>query len=176
MRKRYGDSSFGRACLMARRMIERGVRFVQVNHGEWDHHADILRHRDTSLEVDAPIAALVKDLKERGLFNETLVIIATEFGRTPVVQLASALHNGRDHNVHGFTWLMAGGGARPGTVYGSTDEWGFKVAENPVHVHDFHATVLHLLGLDHEKLTYRYSGRDFRLTDVEGRVVKELIA
>ena len=175
-RKLYGDSAFSRACLMARRMVERGVRFIQLNHGDWDHHADIMRHRNLSLEVDGPITTLLKDLKQRGLLDETLIIVGTEFGRTPVVQLASALHNGRDHNVHGFTWLLAGGGIRGGTIYGSTDEFGFKVAENPVHIHDVHATILHLLGMDHEKLTYRYSGRDFRLTDVEGRVVNEIIA
>lgn len=136
-----------------------------------------LKDNEIARNSDGPIAALLQDLKERGLLGETLVLIGSEFGRTPVVNLGGfrSVHNGRDHNVHGFTVLLAGGGAKPGTIYGATDDFGFKVAENPVHVHDLHATVLHLLGLDREKLTYRYSGRDFRLTDVEGRVVKDII-
>jgi uncharacterized protein (DUF1501 family) len=174
---RYGEGGIGRACLTARRLVEKGVRFVQVVHAGWDHHADIMGHKHTARDVDQPIAALVQDLKDRGLLNETLVIVASEFGRTPVINLGGfrSVHNGRDHNIYGFTVLMAGGGAKPGTVYGATDDFGFKVAKNPVHVHDLHATALHLLGMDHEKLTYRYAGRDFRLTDVEGQVVKEIL-
>src|SRR5947199_10704669 len=135
-------------------------------------------HKHTAKDVDQPIAAPVSDLKDRGLLDETLVIVASEFGRTPVINLGGfrSVHNGRDHNIYGFTVLLAGGGVKAGMIYGKTDDFGFKVAENPVHVHDLQATILHLLGLDHEKLTFRYSGRDFRLTDVEGRVVKEIIA
>ena len=180
-RERYGDGDFARGCLMARRLVEHGVRMVQVYYGnanDWDQHADIMGHKVHAGKSDGPIAALIQDLRERGLLNETLVLIGSEFGRTPVVNLGGfrSVHNGRDHNVHGFTYLLAGGGVKRGTVFGSTDDFGFKVAENPVHVHDLHATALHLLGLDHEKLTYRYSGRDFRLTDVEGRVVREIVA
>jgi hypothetical protein len=178
---RYGDGDFARGCLMARRLVERGVRMVQVYYGnanDWDQHADIMGHKVHAQKSDGPIAALIQDLKERGLLDETLVLIGSEFGRTPVLNLGGfrSVHNGRDHNVHGFTYLLAGGGVKPGTIYGATDDFGFKVAEKPVHVHDLHATILHLLGLDHEKLTYRYSGRDFRLTDVKGRVVQEIIA
>jgi hypothetical protein len=174
---RYGEGGIGRACLTARRLVEKGVRFVQVVHAGWDHHADIMGHKHTARDVDQPIAALVQDLKDRGLLQETLVIVASEFGRTPVINLGGfrSVHNGRDHNIYGFTVLLAGGGAKPGTVYGATDDFGFKVAQNLVHVHDLHATALHLLGMDHEKLTYRYAGRDFRLTDVEGQVVKDII-
>lgn len=174
---KYGEGGIGRGCLTARRLVEKGVRFVQVVHSGWDHHADIMGHKHTARDVDQPIAALVSDLKDRGLLNETLVIVASEFGRTPVINLGGfrSVHNGRDHNIYGFTILMAGGGAKPGTIYGATDDFGFKVAENPVHVHDLHATALHMLGLSHEKLTYRYAGRDFRLTDVEGRVVREVL-
>jgi uncharacterized protein (DUF1501 family) len=163
---------------MARRLVERGVRFVQLYHGPWDHHADVMGHKISAAQVDGPIAALVQDLKERGLLDETLVIVGSEFGRTPVVNLGGfrSVHNGRDHNIYGFTTLLAGGGVQPGKIFGATDDFGFKTVENPVHVHDLHATILHLLGLDHERLTYRYSGRDFRLTDVAGRVVKEIFA
>lgn len=174
---KYGEGGIGRACLTARRLVEKGVRFVQVVHAGWDHHADIMGHKNTARDVDQPIAALVQDLKDRGLLHETLVIVASEFGRTPVINLGGfrSVHNGRDHNIYGFTVLLAGGGAKPATVYGATDDFGFKVAQNPVHVHDLHATALHLLGMNHEKLTYRYAGRDFRLTDVEGRIVKDII-
>jgi hypothetical protein len=177
-RERYGASEFGRGCLMARRLVERGVRMVQVYHAPWDHHADVMGHKISAAQVDGPIAAMVQDLKERGLLNDTLVIVGTEFGRTPVVNLGGfrSVHNGRDHNIYGFTVLLAGAGVKAGLAYGQTDEFGFKVTDKPVHVHDLQATILHLLGLDHEKLTYRYSGRDFRLTDVEGRVVKDIIA
>src|SRR5438477_3440548 len=178
MLAKYGEGGIGRGCLTARRLVEKGVRFVQVVHAGWDHHADIMGHKHTAKDVDQPIAALVSDLKDRGLLNETLVIVASEFGRTPVINLGGfrSVHNGRDHNIYGFTILMAGGGAKPGTIYGSTDDFGFKVAENKVHVHDLHATALHMLGMDHEKLTYRYAGRNFRLTDVEGKVVRDILA
>lgn len=175
---KYGETGIGRACVTARRLVEKGVRFVQIVHAGWDHHADIMGHKHTARDVDQPIAALVSDLKDRGLLNDTLVLVTSEFGRTPVINLGGfrSVHNGRDHNIYGFTVLMAGGGAKPATIYGATDDFGFKVAENPVHVHDLHATLLHLLGMDHERLTYQYAGRNFRLTDVEGRVVKELLA
>jgi uncharacterized protein (DUF1501 family) len=177
MRSRYGSGEFGRACLMARRLVERGVRMVQLFHGPWDHHADVMGHKIAAQQVDGPIAALVQDLKERGMLQDTLVIVGSEFGRTPVVNLGGfrSVHNGRDHNIYGFTVLLAGGGVKPGLIYGKTDDFGFKAVENPVHVHDLQATILHLLGLDHERLTFRHSGRDFRLTDVEGRVVKEIV-
>jgi hypothetical protein len=177
-RERYGASEFGRGCLMARRLVERGVRMVQLYHAPWDHHADVMGHKISAAQVDAPVAVMVQDLKERGLLKETLVIVGTEFGRTPVINLGGfrSVHNGRDHNIYGFTVLLAGGGVKAGLAYGQTDEFGFKVVDKPVHVHDLQATILHLLGLDHEKLTYRYSGRDFRLTDVEGRAVKGIIA
>jgi hypothetical protein len=181
--KRYGDGLFARSCLTARRLIERGVRMVQVYSGgaigqtiDWDSHTDIQEHRKMALDTDAAMAALVTDLKERGLLDDTLVMIGSEFGRTPVVERGEVnLQNGRDHNIHGFTFLLAGGGVKGGITYGATDEFGFKVAERPVHVHDLHATVLHLLGIDHERLTYRYSGRDFRLTDVSGAVVRDIL-
>lgn len=180
-RKLYGDGDFARGCLLARRLVERGVRMVQIYFGNqqpWDNHTDIEDHRKLALQSDRPIAALIKDLKARGLLNETLVICGSEFGRTPVVETGgkNGIQNGRDHNSHGFSMLLAGGGVKGGMTYGATDDFGFKVAENPVHVHDLHATVLHLLGLDHEKLTYRYSGRDFRLTDVSGTVIKGILA
>jgi hypothetical protein len=179
-RDRYGEGNFARGCLTARRLVEHGVRVVQVYYGnanDWDQHADIMGHKVHAGKSDGPIAALIQDLKDRDLLKETLVIIGSEFGRTPVVNLGGfrSVHNGRDHNVHGFSVLLAGGGIKPG-LYGTTDDFGFKAVDNPVHVHDLHATLLHMLGLDHERLTYRYSGRDFRLTDVEGRVVKDIIA
>lgn len=177
--KRYGDGDFARGCLMALRLVERGVRVVQIyfGHGQpWDSHADIEDHRKFALQSDRPIAALLQDLKARGLLNETLVIIGSEFGRTPVVQLNLQLQNGRDHNPHAFSVLLAGGGVKGGITYGTTDDFGYKVVDKPVHVHDLHATILYLLGLDHEKLTYRYSGRDFRLTDVHGNVIKDILA
>jgi hypothetical protein len=181
IRARYGDHDFGRGCLMARRLVERGVRMVQVYYGNgqpWDNHDDILIHRKLAHDVDGPIAALLADLKASGLLKETLVIIGGEFGRTPVVEISGLVkvQNGRDHNSHGFSTLLAGGGVKGGITYGNTDEFGFKAVENPVHIHDLHATVLHALGMDHTKLTYRYSGRDFRLTDVAGNVVREILA
>ena len=186
VRERYGDHPQGRQLLIARRLIERGVRFVQVWHGAdqpWDNHDEIeTNHRRLARECDQPIAALLTDLKERGLFEETLVLWAGEFGRTPTVEVPTpglnnaGVKNGRDHNHYGFSVWLAGAGVRGGTVYGATDEFGFKAAENPVHVHDLHATLLHLLGFDHTRLTFRHAGRDFRLTDVHGHVVKELLA
>ncbi len=181
VRGRYGDGDFGRGCLMALRLVERGVRMVQVYFGNfqpWDSHDDILVHAKLAGDADRPIAALIDDLKSRGLFEDTLVVIGSEFGRTPMIQNSGLekLCNGRDHNVHGWTTLLAGGGVKRGFVYGSTDEFGFKALENPVHVHDLQATILHLMGIDHTRLTYRYSGRDYRLTDVAGRVIHDIIA
>src|SRR6056297_353171 len=165
--------NFGRQCLLARRLSEAGVRFVQVTHNYWDQHSDLQKkHAQLAGEVDQPIAGLLADLKQRGLLEDTLVIWGAEFGRTPTAQGK----NGRDHNPHAFTYWMAGGGVKGGFSYGESDDFGFYAAHDKVHVHDFHATVLHLLGLDHERLTYRYGGRDFRLTDVDGTVVSELFA
>jgi hypothetical protein len=180
-RARYGDSDFGRGCLMARRLVERGVRMVQIYFGNsqpWDSHEDIRSHRGLARTADPAIASLIDDLKQCGLLNQTLVIIGSEFGRTPMIQSAGQLrvNQGRDHNVHGFTTLLAGGGVRGGMTYGSTDDFGLRAVENKVHPHDLQATVLHLLGIDHTRLTYRYSGRDFRLTDVGGRVIREILA
>lgn len=164
--------NIGRMCLMARRFSEAGVRFVQISHGFWDHHVDILkRHPEMARECDQPIAALLADLKQRGLLDETLVVWTGEFGRPPILNK----NNGRDHNAVGFTAWMAGGGVKGGLRYGETDPTGQTATVNKVHLHDLHATMLHLLGLDHQRLTYRYGGRDFRLTDVHGRVVKDLI-
>ncbi len=181
----YGEGTNARQLLIARRLIERGVRCVQVWHGAgqpWDNHDDIeVNHRKLATAIDKPIAALLGDLKRLGLLEETLVLWGGEFGRTPTVELPQAganagKINGRDHNHWGFTCWLAGGGVKGGTVYGATDEFGFKAVENPVHVHDLHATMLKLLGFDHERLTYRYAGRDFRLTDVHGKVIDEIIA
>jgi hypothetical protein len=181
----YGPGVQARQLLIARRLLERGVRFVQVWHGAgqpWDNHDDIeVNHRRLAGQCDAAIAQLITDLKERGMFDDTLIIWGGEFGRTPTVELPkeganAGKVNGRDHNHWGFTMWLAGGGTRGGHVHGATDEFGFKAIENRVHVHDLHATLLHLMGFDHEKLTYRYAGRDFRLTDVHGRLVKELLA
>jgi hypothetical protein len=184
VRERYGDDVQGRQLLIARRLVERGVRYVQVWHGQgqpWDSHEEIEKnHRRLALESDRGIAALLDDLVGLGLLETTLVLWGGEFGRTPTVELpndaGTNTPSGRDHNHHGFTVWLAGGGVKGGTVYGATDEFGFKAVENRVHVHDLQATMLHLLGLDHERLTYRHSGRDFRLTDVHGRVVTDLIA
>jgi hypothetical protein len=178
----YGPGSTARGCLTAVRLVERGVRMVQVYYAKgdpWDAHTDINAHRRNALDSDRPFAAVIKDLKSRGLFEDTLVICGSEFGRTPVVEVGSGagtFQNGRDHNPFGFTMWMAGGGIRGGTIYGATDDFGFKAVEKPVHVHDLHATILHLMGIDHTKLTYRYSGRDFRLTDVAGTVIHDIIA
>jgi hypothetical protein len=165
--------TFGRQCLLARRFIEAGVRFVELNHGNWDHHQRL----STALpekcrEIDQPIAALLKDLYQRGMLEDTLVIWGGEFGRTPDAQNG----DGRDHNNKGYTTWMAGGGVRGGLSFGATDEHGREAVEDKCHIHDWHATILHLLGLDHEQLTYRYAGRNFRLTDVYGNVLKPIVA
>ncbi len=184
VRRMYGPGTPARQILIARRLLERGVRFVQVWHGEgqpWDSHDDLEKeHRRLARQCDQAIGALLKDLKQRGMLDSTLVIWGGEFGRTPTVELPTpganaGKVNGRDHNHWGFTVWMAGGGVKGGTVYGATDEFGFQAVENKVHVHDLQATILHLLGFDHEKLTYRYAGRDFRLTDVHGHVIKEVL-
>jgi len=176
MRALYGNTIHGNQTLMARRLLERGVRYVQLWHGAgqpWDSHAQLeAEHRKLAHEVDQPIAALLADLKQRGMFEDTLVICGGEFGRTPTTEGS----NGRDHNPYGFSVWLSGGGVRGGMSYGATDEFGFQAVDRPVHVHDLHATLLHLLGFDHEKFVYRYAGRDFRLTDVHGRVVRELLA
>ena len=179
IQKLYGldnptTANFGRQCLMARRFAERGVRFVQVSHSyKWDQHGNLKAdHAKNALEVDRPIAGLLIDLKSRGLLDDTLVLWGGEFGRTPVAQG----DDGRDHNPQGYTMWLAGGGVRGGLVYGKTDDYGYYSVENKVHLHDLHATILYLLGLDHTKLTYRYAGRDFRLTDVSGEIVHEIFA
>jgi hypothetical protein len=183
--KLYGEGLQGRQMIIARRLLERGVRFVQVWHGAgqpWDSHDDIkANHGRLARECDQPIAALLADLKQRGMLEDTLVIWGGEFGRTPTVELPdvganSGMNNGRDHNPYGFSMWLAGAGLKKGYVHGATDEFGFAAAENKVHVHDLHATLLHLLGFDHERFTYRYAGRDFRLTDVAGHVVRDLMA
>ena len=170
---------FGRQCLLARRFAEAGVRFIQVSHSfKWDQHDGLKKgHESNAREVDRPIAGLLADLKARGLLKDTLVLWGGEFGRTPVTDaLRTSAESGRDHNPQGFTMWLAGGGVRGGQTYGATDEFGYHAVEDKVHMHDLHATLLHTLGLDHEKLTYRHAGRDFRLTDVYGRVVKEILA
>jgi hypothetical protein len=181
--ERYGcqpdQPSFARACLLARRMIERGVRFVNIYHEGWDAHSDVAGNVRTNCRAtDQASAALVKDLKERGLFDETLVIWGGEFGRTPMVESNTALGRslGRDHHPQAFSIWLAGGGVKAGLTHGATDELGFHVAEKPVHIHDLQATILHLLGFDHERLTYHHAGRDYRLTDVFGEVVHEIVA
>src|SRR5262249_32727300 len=185
VRALYGEGVQARQILIARRLLERGVRYVQVWHGSgqpWDAHDDIeANHRNLARQCDQAIAALLKDLKQRGMLDDTLVIWGGEFGRTPTVELPTpgankGKMNGRDHNHYAFTMWLAGGGVKGGHVHGATDEFGFQAVENPVHVHDLHATILHLLGFNHETFTYRYAGRDFRLTDVHGTVVKELLA
>ncbi len=168
--------NFGRQCLLARRFLECGVRFVQVTHSDsevqWDQHSDLyLGHTKNAAEVDKPIAGFLTDLEQRGLLEDTLVLWGGEFGRTPTSQ-----GNGRDHNPHGFCMWMAGAGVKGGFAYGATDDYGYYAIEKKMHVHDLHATILHLLGLDHEKLTYRYAGRDFRLTDVSGKVAREILS
>jgi uncharacterized protein (DUF1501 family) len=171
-------TGFGWQCLAARRLVERGVRFVELidvgSSNNWDSHGDMADHARLAQNVDRPIAGLLTDLKRRGLFDDTLVVWTTEFGRTPFNNTAEA--KGREHHSWAFSSWLAGAGVQPGTVHGSTDEHGIRVAENGVHVHDFHATILHLLGLDHERLTYRHAGRDFRLTDVAGEVVRPVLA
>ena len=166
---------------MAVRLVQKGVRMVQVYYASgdpWDHHGDIQLHRKTCKDSDQPFAAVIKDLKSRGLFKDTLVVCGSEFGRTPVVEVGgmAGAQSGRDHNPFGFSMWLAGGGVKGGLTYGATDDFGFKAIEKPVHVHDLHATILHLLGFDHEKFTFRNAGRDFRLTDVHGQVVRDLVA
>ncbi len=184
-REMYGDGAFARQALIARRLVERGVRFVQLYTGAgqpWDNHDDLaVQHRRVASGVDQPIGALLTDLKRMGLLDETLVIWGGEFGRTPVVEMPKkgsnqGKMNGRDHNHYGFTCWLAGGGVKGGQAVGATDELGFQAVENRVHVHDLHATILRLLGYDHKRLTYRYAGRDFRLTDLHGRIVDEVLA
>ena len=166
-------NTFGTQCLLARRLVESGVRFVEVTHTDWDHHGFLSRLMPQKCsEIDQPVAGLLTDLKQRGLLNDTLVVWGGEFGRTP----DDATQDGRGHNSKGFSMWMAGGGVNGGTSYGATDDYGYEAIEGKVHTHDLHATILHLLGLDHEKLTFRYGGRDFRLTDVHGRVVTEVLA
>ena len=176
--RRGQTTGFGWQCLAARRLVERGVRFVELidtgSSGNWDAHGDMLTHEPLAKNVDQPIAALLRDLKQRGLLEDTLVVWTTEFGRTPFNNTAEA--KGREHHPWAFSSWLAGAGVKPGIVHGATDEHGMKAVVKPVHVHDFHATVLHLMGFDHEKLTYRHAGRDYRLTDVEGHVVKEVLA
>lgn len=181
VRSRYGDSDFGRGCLLARRLVERGVRVVQLYFGNgqpWDNHDDIMIHRKLAGQVDQPVAALLDDLKASGMLNETLVFFGSEFGRTPAVETSSRVkvQNGRDHNPFGFSVWLAGGGIRGGMAYGATDDFGFKAEQDKVHVHDLHATLLHLMGIDHTRLTYTYSGREFRLTDVHGNVIRPILA
>ena len=184
IQKMYGDSVQSRTLLTARRLVERGVRFVQVWYSggqPWDNHDNIHIHRTLADNIDQGIGALLRDLKQRGLLDETLILCSGEFGRTPSVELPRPLLNsgkqqGRDHNHYGFSAWLAGGGIRGGHIHGATDETGWKAVEDRVHVHDIHATMLHLLGFDHERLTYRYAGRDFRLTDVHGQVVQDIIA
>jgi hypothetical protein len=181
-KKLYGiddpvTEDFGRQCLLARRFCERGVRFVQVTHSDsevqWDQHGNLYQgHTKNAAEVDKPIAGLLKDLKSRGMLEDTLVVWGGEFGRTPTAQGT----DGRDHNPHGFTVWMAGGGVKGGMAYGATDDYGYYAERDKMHVHDLHATILHLLGLDHERLTFNYAGRDFRLTDVHGQVARGILA
>ena len=178
---KVGGAGFANNCLLARRMVERGVRFVQLFDQGWDHHNNVFNVLPNKCkQVDQPIAALIKDLKERGLLDETLVVWSAEFGRTPMAQgnngSGEKTKAGRDHHKEAFTVWMAGGGTKPGHVHGRTDDLGYGIADSPVHVHDFNATLLHLLGMDHERLTYRFQGRKFRLTDVHGHVVKNVIA
>jgi hypothetical protein len=182
IRELYGDGVHGRQTLIARRLLERGVRFVQLWHGAgqpWDNHDNIQdNHRRLANELDQPVAALLTDLKQRGMLDDTLVIFGGEFGRTPTVELGGDGKSklGRDHNHYGFSVWLAGGGIKGGTVYGATDDFGFQAAQDPCSIHDLHATILHCLGFDHERLTYRYAGRDFRLTDVHGHVVRDILA
>jgi hypothetical protein len=176
--KTKGTAIFARQCLLARRLVEKGVRFVEltcpsVGHDRWDQHRGLAQgHADNAKAVDQPIGALLADLKQRGLFDSTLVVWSGEFGRTPFAQGA----NGRDHNPFGFSLWMAGGGVKGGTIYGRTDEYGYKVVENRAEIHDLHATMLHLLGMDHKRLTFRFSGRDMRLTDVHGEIIHDVLA
>jgi uncharacterized protein (DUF1501 family) len=167
-----GDGTFAANCLLARRLAERGVRFIQLYHRDWDHHGGIKDQiRGSASEVDRPAAALIRDLKQRDMLKDTLVVFGSEFGRTPMAQ-----GNGRDHHMKGFTMWLAGGGIKPGVSYGATDDFGYNAAVDVVEVHDLHATMLHLLGVDHKRLTFKFQGRDFRLTDVHGHVVSKILA
>jgi uncharacterized protein (DUF1501 family) len=172
--------AFGTNCLLARRMVERGVRFVHLVHSTWDHHSDLNgRLANNCAMTDQGAAALLKDLKQRGLLDDTLVVWVGEFGRTPMGEVRRGINKGkegRDHHPSAFSLWMAGGGVKRGHVHGATDDFGFNVAHDPVHVHDLQATILHLLGINHEQLTYRHAGRDYRLTDVFGKVVKDILA
>jgi uncharacterized protein (DUF1501 family) len=177
----YGPGAVARGALTAVRLVEKGVRMVQLyyaNGDPWDAHADIMAHKTNAKNSDQPFAAVIKDLKTRGLWKDTLVVCGSEFGRTPVREVGGMVgaKRGRDHNPFGFTMWLAGGAVKGGTIYGATDDFGFKAVDKPVHVHDIHATILYLLGIDHKKLTYRFSGRDFRLTDVAGEVLHDVIA
>jgi hypothetical protein len=182
VRESYGDTPFARSCLLARRLLEEGVRMVSVyytsnDNQPWDTHSNHNeRHVKLCADGDRAAAALIQDLKQRGMLEDTLVIFGGEFGRTPYAENMDKAKAGRDHHHTGFSTLLAGGGVKGGIAYGATDEFGMNAIENPVHVHDLHATILHLLGIDHEKLTYRYAGRDFRLTDVHGHVVRDILA
>ena len=168
-----GNDTFGKQCLLARRFVESGVRFVELSHGNWDHHRNLTNDLAARCsEIDKPISGLLTDLKRRDMLKDTLVVWAGEFGRTPHGQGG----DGRDHNNKGYTTWMAGGGVKGGMSYGSTDEYGYEAVDGRMHIHDWHATILHLLGLDHEKLTYNHAGRDFRLTDVHGVVAKDIIS
>jgi arylsulfatase A-like enzyme len=179
---RYGPDvrtkgTFAYNCLIARRLLERGTRFVQLMHAGWDQHANLFTQLEEQCrDTDAPSAALVQDLKDRGLLDDTLVIWGGEFGRTPFGQGDPANPKGRDHFGKAFAWVLAGGGVKPGSVYGSTDDFGWNITADPVHVHDMQATIMHLLGIDHTKLTFRYQGRQFRLTDVHGHVVPGILS
>jgi uncharacterized protein (DUF1501 family) len=166
-----GDGSFASNCLLARRLAERGVRFIQLYHRDWDHHDDVSHVKYKAEEVDRPTAALIRDLKERGMWDETLIIWGGEFGRTPMGQ-----NKGRDHHIKGFSVMLAGGALQGGMTYGGTDELGYAAVDKPTSVHDLHATMLHLFGVDHTRLTFRYQGRQFRLTDVHGNVLKDILA
>ena len=169
---RGGDGSFAANCLLARRLAERGVRFVHLYHRAWDHHSGIKRSMEiTATEVDQATSALIRDLRQRGMLDDTLVVWGGEFGRTPMAQ-----GNGRDHHIKGFSMFLAGGGIKPGITHGATDELGYNAVEQPVHVHDLHATMLQLLGIDHLRLTVRHRGRDFRLTDVAGRAIHDILS
>jgi len=175
-----GETSFANNCLLARRLVERGVRFVQLFDQGWDAHSNVFKNlRNKSAQVDQPIAALISDLRQRGLLDETLIVWSTEFGRTPFAQAKNGQlleSSGRDHHKNAYTVWMAGGGVKGGTSYGETDELGYNIVKDPVHVHDFNATLLHLLGIDHERLTFRFQGRQYRLTDVEGHVIRKILA
>lgn len=176
-----GDGSFASSCLLARRLVERGVRFVELFHSDWDHHTQIYQNLPKRcMEIDQPVTALVQDLKQRGLLDETLIVFSGEFGRTPLAQVNDGFGNilkpGRDHHPGAFTMWMAGGGVKAGTSYGKTDDFGYRIVEDPVHVHDIQATILRLLGIRHKQLTYPHLGREFRLTDVEGKVIHSILS